>query len=52
MTHIDLTFIVKLPNSLSFENKILTLIKKPERNVYRYINTDMRKSSQFFKKIL
>ena len=38
--HIDLTFVVKIPNSLSFENGILTLIKKTDRNVYRYINTD------------
>ena len=35
--------VVKLPNSISFENRNLKLINKPEKVTYRYINTDTKK---------
>ena len=52
----DLIFIVKLPSSLSFENKVLTLSKRPKRKICRYINTDTKIinsiSFQNFQKLL
>ena len=34
---------MKLPNSVSFENRILRLIKELEKTTYRYINTDTKR---------
>ena len=34
---------VKLPNSISFENKILKLMNEQEKVTYKYINTDTKK---------
>ena len=39
---IDLTMMVKLPNSISFENRILKLMNEPEKVTYRYINTETK----------
>ena len=47
LSHIVLTVVVMILNSLNFESRVLTLIKKPERSVYRYINTDAKKSTWF-----
>ena len=44
LSNIDLTMVVKLPNSISFENRILKLMKEPEKVTYRYINTDTKKN--------
>ena len=35
--------VVTLPNSISFENRILKLINEPEKVTHRYINTDTKK---------
>ena len=35
--------VVKLPNSISFENRILKLMNEPEKVIYRYINTEIKK---------
>ena len=35
--------VVKLLNSISFENKILKLMNEPEKVTYRYINADAKK---------
>ena len=35
--------VVKLPNSISFENRILKLMNEPEKVTYRYINTETKK---------
>ena len=43
LSNIDLTMVVKLPNSISFENRILKLMNEPEKVTYRYINTDTKK---------
>ena len=42
LSNIDLTMVVKLPNSISFENRILKLINEPEKVTYRYINTETK----------
>ena len=39
-SNIDLTIVLKLPNHISFANRILTLIKDMEKTTYKYINTD------------
>ena len=36
LSNIDLTMVVKLPNSISFQNRILKLIKEPEKVTYKY----------------
>lgn len=46
-SRINLTVVVKLSNSISFENRVLTLIKQPEKNIYRYINTYTKKPIPF-----
>ena len=43
LSNIDLTIVVKILSSISFENRILRLIKEPEKTTYRYINTDTKK---------
>ena len=43
LSNIDLTMVVKLPNSISFENRILKLMNEPEKVTYRYINTETKK---------
>ena len=48
LSHIVLTVVVMILNSLNFESRVLTLIKKPERSVYRYINTDAKNRLDFF----
>ena len=42
LSNIDLTMVVKLRNSISFENRILKLMNEPEVT-YRYINTETKK---------
>ena len=48
--------VVKLPNSISFENRILKLMNEPEKVTYRYRNTETKKINsitfQNFQKIL
>ena len=39
----DLAMVVKLPNSMSSENRILKLINESEKVTYRYINTETKK---------
>ena len=36
--------VVKLPNSISFENRTLKLMNEPEIVTYRYINTETKKT--------
>ena len=36
LSNIDLTMVVKLPNSISFQNRILKLMKEPEKVSYKY----------------
>ena len=36
--------VVKLSDSISFENRILKLMNGPEKVTYRYINTDTKKN--------
>ena len=43
LSNIDLTMVVKLPNSISFENRILKLMNEPEKVIYRYINRETKK---------
>ena len=43
LSNIDLTMVVKLPNSISFENRILKLMNEAEKITYRYINTETKK---------
>ena len=43
LSNIDLTMVVKLPNSISFEKRILKLMKEPEKVTYRFINRDTKK---------
>ena len=43
LSNTDLTMVVKLPISISFENRILKLINEPKKVLYRYINTGMKK---------
>ena len=43
LSNIDFVMVVKLLNSISFENRILKLMKEPEKVTYRYINTDTKK---------
>ena len=43
LSNIDLIMVVKLPISISFENRILELMNEPGKGTYRYINTDMKK---------
>ena len=42
LSNIDLTMVVKLPNSISFENRILKLMNEPEKVTYRYKNTETK----------
>ena len=48
--------VVKLPNSISFENSILKLMNEPEKVTYKYINTETKKTDsitfQIFKSFL
>ena len=44
LSNIDLTMVVKLPNNISFENRILKLMNEPENVTYRYINTETKKN--------
>ena len=37
--------VVKLPNSISFENMILKLMNELEKVTYRYINTETKKDT-------
>ena len=46
LSNIDLTMVVKLPNSLSFENRILKLMNEPEKVTCRYINTETKEWTQ------
>ena len=46
LSNIDLTMVVKLPNSTSFENRILKLMNELEKVTYRYISTETKKSTQ------
>ena len=34
--------VAKLPNSISFENRILKLTNEPEKGTYRYTNTETK----------
>ena len=43
LSNIDLTMVVKLPNSINFENRILKLTNEPDKVTYRYINTGTKK---------
>ena len=43
LSNIDLTMVVKLPNSTSFENRILKLMNELEKVTYRYISTETKK---------
>ena len=43
LSNVDLTMVVKLINSISFENRILKLMNEPEKVTYRYINTGTKK---------
>ena len=56
LSNIELTMVVKLPNSISFENRILKLMNEPEKVAYRYINTETEKidsvTFQIFKSFL
>ena len=38
--------VVKLPNSISFKNRILKLIKEPGKVTYKQIKTDTKKWTQ------
>ena len=40
LSQIELTMLAKLPDSISFEKRILKLINKVEKVTYRYINTE------------
>ena len=55
LSNIDLTMMVKLPNSISFENRILKFMNEPEKITYRYINADTKKidsiTFQLFQKL-
>ena len=55
LLNIDLTMMVKLPNSISFENRILKFMNEPEKITYRYINADTKKidsiTFQLFQKL-
>ena len=42
LSNVDLTMVVKLPNSISFENRILKLINEPNKVTYRYIITETK----------
>ena len=46
LLNIDLRMLVKLPNSISFESRILKLMNEPEKVTYRHINTDTKKSTR------
>ena len=55
LSNVDLTMVVKLPNSISFENRILKLMSELEKVIYRYINTEKKIdliAFQNFQKIL
>ena len=43
LSSIDLTMVAKLPDTISFENRILKLMNEPEKVTYRYINTETKK---------
>ena len=43
LSNIDLTMVVKLLNSISFENRILKLMNEPEKVTHRYKNTETKK---------
>ena len=44
LSNIDLTMVVKLLNSISFESRILKLMNEPEKVTHRYINTETKKT--------
>ena len=46
LLNIDLRMLVKLPNSISFESRILKLMNEPEKVICRHINTDTKKSTR------
>ena len=46
LSNIDLRMVVKLPNSISLENRMLKLNNEPEKVTYRYINTETKKLTQ------
>ena len=56
LSNIDLTMVAKLPDTISFENRILKLMNEPEKVTYRYINTKTKKIDsiefQIFKSFL
>ena len=43
LSNIDLTMVVKLPNSINFESRIWKLMNEPGKVNYRYINTERKK---------
>ena len=43
LSNIDLTMVLKLLNSISYENRTLILMNEPEEVTYRYINTETKK---------
>ena len=43
LSNIDLTMVVELSNSISFENRNLKSMKELEKVTYTYINTDTKK---------
>ena len=43
LSNVDVTIVVKLPNSISSENKLLKLINEPEKVTYGYSNTETKK---------
>ena len=43
LSNIYLKIVAKLPNGINFENRILKLMKEPEKVTYRYITTDTKK---------
>ena len=53
LSNIDLMMVVKLPNSTSFENRILKLMNELEKVTYRYISTETKKiNSKTFQNFL
>ena len=46
ISDIDLTMMVQLPNSISFENRISKLMNESEKVAYRYINIETKNLTQ------
>ena len=44
LSNVDLAMVVKLRNRISFENRILKLMNKPQIVNYRYVNTETKKN--------